>query len=169
MDVKEVWEGRFIPLFCFSYRPARSPISTSKFCGSFFKKRLESAHFSPSTGTILAQAAIPCRLAHGTSLLSTSTLQSILRMGLPLPLTIHPHVLGSNLLAPLTVPQAYQALPASRPLDLHCLEYYPPRYPLGGSLTYNRCLFTGRPSQTSLSPIAASPQPYPLSLLYSCI
>lgn len=78
-----------------------SLVSTSKFCGSSFKRCLESAHFSPSTGTILAQAAIPCHLAHGTSLLSTSTLQSILHMALLLPPTIHLHMLGSNLLATL--------------------------------------------------------------------
>lgn len=53
-----------------------------------------------------------------------------------------------------------------------CLEYSPSRYPHGGSLTSNKSLFQcliRRPSQTSLSPIAApSPNSFPCFIfLYS--
>ena len=50
-----------------------NPVSTSKACGSPFK----SAHFSPSTGIFLAQAATPFLLAHpdsDTGLVPASTL-----------------------------------------------------------------------------------------------
>lgn len=105
-----------------------SPVSTNKFCGFSFKRCLGSVHFSPSTGTILAQAAIPS---------PGSQHQSTLDFHPPIytphgsaPIAHHSHV-GLLSTGPFTVPQTYQALPAPRPLYLHCLNTIPQDIHLG--------------------------------------
>ena len=122
-----------------------SPVSTSKYCGSSFKKGLESIHFSPSTGTTVAQATSPFHLAaldHDTSLLPASTLSSL--YSTQSSLSSHQSPLQPGLLPtglPM-VPQTYRHfLPQGLCTRSACyLEYFPTRYPPGGSLTSNSSL-----------------------------
>ena len=177
MNVREVWEGLFIPLFYFSYRPARRFQHQPRFHQQILWLLLQKMPRICSLLSLHGHHSGP-----GCHPLSPGSWhQSTLNFHPPVytphgsaPTSHHsPAHAGLQSTGHLAVPQTYQALPASRPLYLHCLEYYPPRYPFGGSFTSNRsllqCLFIERLSQTSLSLIVAlSPISFPcFTHLYS--
>ena len=120
--------------------------STSRFYQQilwvFLQKGLESTHFSPSTGTTVVQAMSPFHLAaldHDTSLLPASTLSNLYSTQSSLSSHQSPVQPGLQPTGLPTVPQIYRHfLPQGLCTCSVCyLEYFPTRYPPGGSLTSN--------------------------------